>query len=340
MLKLVEKLSLINGVAGDEQDVAAAIIEEIKDHASYEIDPLGNLIVFKKGKNTPKNKVMFDAHMDEVGFIVTYITADGFLRFSTVGGIDDRVIQTKPVVIGPDKIYGIISSKPVHLIEKDKRDTPIKAKDLLIDIGCKNKEEAEKLVSVGDRVYFDSPFVSFGDGFIKCKALDDRAGCAVLVKMIQSELEYDAYFTFSTREEVGGAGSQAATFTVAPDIAVAIETTTAADIGGVPEEKRVCFLGKGPVVSFMDNGTIYDKKLYNLALDTAKKEKIKAQPKLGVYGGNNAGSFHPVAGGTRPVAVSMPCRYLHTQSCVLKSEDITATYDLLMKLAAVYACCD
>ena len=340
MIRLIENLCAINGVSGDEQDVAAAIIEQIKDYCEYEVTPLGDVIAFKKGAKHPRNQVMFDAHMDEVGFIITYITEEGFLRFATVGGIDNRVIQGKPVVVGKNKVYGIISSKPIHLIDRDHRDDPIKAADLSIDIGCRNREEAEGLVSVGDRVSFDSPFVRFGDGFLKSKALDDRAGCAVLIKMIQSDLEYDTYFSFNTREEVGGMGAQTATYTVKPDIAVAIETPTAADIGGVAPEKRVCFLGKGPVISFMDKGTIYDKRLYQLALDTAKDYKIKAQPKLGVFGGNNAGSMHQAVGGVRPVGISMPCRYLHTQSCVLQEEDITATYDLLMKLSQVYAICD
>ena len=173
-----------------------------RDYCEYEVTPLGDVIAFKKGAKRPRNRVMFDAHMDEVGFIVTYITEEGFLRFATVGGIDNRVIQGKPVVVGKSKVYGIISSKPVHLIDRDHRDDPIKAADLLIDIGCRSREEAEGLVGVGDRVYFDSPFVRFGNGFIKSKALDDRAGCAVLIKMIQSSLEYDTYFSFTTREEV------------------------------------------------------------------------------------------------------------------------------------------
>ncbi|MBQ2791616.1 MAG: M42 family peptidase [Oscillospiraceae bacterium] len=340
MLSLIEKLCAINGVSGDEQDVAAAIIEEIRDHCEYHVSPLGDVIAFKKGKKPAKNKVMFDAHMDEVGFIVTYITDNGFLKFSVVGGIDNRVMQGKPVVVGKNKVYGILASKPVHLIDRDKRDTPLSYRDLSIDIGCSTKEEAEALVSVGDRVYFDSPFVRFGDGFIKSKALDDRAGCALMVKMIQSELEYDTWFSFTTREEVGGQGAATAAYTVKPDIAVAIETTTAADIGGVSAEKRVCLLGSGPAISFMDKGTIYDKKLYELAISTAKENNIKAQPKMGVFGGNNAGGMHKAAGGARPVGVSMPCRYLHTQSCVLKEEDITATYELLVKLSEAFAVCD
>jgi endoglucanase len=340
MIELIQKLCAIDGVSGDEQPVAAAIIEEIKDFCTYEVSPLGDVLAFKKGEKRPRNRVLFDAHMDEVGFIVTYITDEGFLRFATVGGIDSRVIQGKPVVIGPNRVYGILSSKPIHLIERDRRDDPIKPENLLIDIGCNSREEAQKLVSVGDRIAFDSPFVRFGDGFIKSKALDDRAGCAVLIRMIQSPLEYDTYFSFTTREEVGGMGAQTAVYTIKPDIAVAVETTTAADIGGVTEEKRVCFLSKGPVVSFMDKGTIYDKRLYQLALDTAAQHEIKAQPKLGVFGGNNAGSMHQAIGGVRPVGLSMPCRYLHTPSCVLKEEDITATYQLLTKLSSVYAVCD
>ena len=342
MIRLIENLCAINGVSGDEQDVVAAIIEQIKDYCEYEVTPLGDVIAFKKGAKHPRNRVMFDAHMDEVGFIITYITEEGFLRFATVGGIDNRVIQGKPVVVGKNKVYGIISSKPIHLIDRDHRDDPIKAADLSIDIGCRNREEAEGLVSVGDRVSFDSPFVRFGDGFLKSKALDDRAGCAVLIKMIQSDLEYDTYFSFTTREEVGGMGAQTATYTVKPDIAVAIAAAQKSDgyLFAPAQSGAEPAPAAGTGTGALPSGAKYDKRLYQLALDTAKEYKIKAQPKLGVFGGNNAGSMHQAVGGVRPVGISMPCRYLHTQSCVLQEEDITATYDLLMKLSQVYAICD
>ena len=134
------------------------------------------------------------------------------------------------------------------------------------------------------------------------------------------------------QEEIGGSGAKAAAYTVDPAIAISVETTTAADIAGVEEDKKVCFLGRGPVISFMDRGTIYDQELYRLALDTAEKHGIPAQPKLGVFGGNNAASLHKARGGVRPMAVSMPCRYLHTPSCVLKTEDIFATRELLFRL--------
>ncbi len=340
MIDLVKELCGIDGVSGDEQDVAAAIISHIENYCDFRLTPLGDIIAIKRGRKRPRKKVLFDAHMDEVGFIVTHITEDGFLKFAAVGGIDSRTIQGKPVIVGKNRVYGILSSKPVHLIPRDMLDEPVKPGDLSIDIGCSCREDAQKLVYVGDRISFDSPFLTFGDGFIKAKALDDRAGCAVLIKMIQSDLLYDTFFSFSTREEVSSVGAKAVAYSVKPDIAVAVEATTAADIGGVPEEKRVCFLGKGPVVSFMDRGTVYDRKLYDLALDTANDLNMPAQPKLGVFGGNDAAAIHSFAGGARPVAISIPCRYLHTPSCVLKTQDVFATYDLLMKLSEVYPACD
>ena len=143
---------------------------------------------------------------------------------------------------------------------------------------------------MGDRVSFDSPFVRFGDGFLKSKALDDRAGCAVLIKMIQSDLEYDTYFSFTTREEVGGMGAQTATYTVKPDIAVAIETTTAADIGGVAPAKRVLFFGQGPGDLLYGHSGPFNRQngcIESRRWTPPKSIKSKAQPKAGRLGGNN-----------------------------------------------------
>ena len=178
MLELVKKLSLLNGTSGREDGVREFIINEIKDCAeSYEVDPLGNLIVFKKGRKTPKNKIMLDAHMDEVGFMITSINSDGTLGFERIGGIDKRVMLGRAVTVGEKKINGVIGLKPVHMTKGDeKMSMPEK---MYIDIGTDNAEQAAKLVSLGDCAYFNSDFVEFGDGFIKCKALDDRAGCAI-----------------------------------------------------------------------------------------------------------------------------------------------------------------
>lgn len=336
MLETIKKLSLLDGVSGRENAVRDYIISEVSAYAdSIETDPLGNLIVFKKGKNTPKNKVMLDAHMDEVGMMITHINGDGTLDFECVGGIDKRVMLGKPVTVGENKINGVIGVKATHMIPAaEKLNMP---SSMYIDIGADSAEEAEKVVSLGDYACFKSDFVEFGDGFIKGRALDDRAGCAILINMIKSDLEYDMYFNFSAGEEVGFGIASTAFYKVQPDYAIVVETTTAADLADVPENKKVCALGKGGVISFMDRRTIYPKDLFDKAFEIAKKNGIKAQVKSAVAGGNNAGAIHKTAGGVKTLAVSMPCRYLHSPSCVLKKEDVEESARLITALVEEFA---
>lgn len=336
MLEMIKKLSLLNGVSGREDEVRDFIINEIRDYAdSYEVDALGNLIVFKKGKAVPKNKVMLDAHMDEVGMMITCINDDGTLDFECIGGIDKRVMLGRAVNIGKNKIHGVTGVKAVHMVPADERlNMP---NEMYIDIGAKDKAEAEKLVEPGESVYFNSEFVEFGDGFIKGKALDDRAGCAMLIEMIKSDLPYDLYFNFSTGEEVGLGFAGAAAYKIKPDYSIVVETTTAADLADVPESKKVCRLKEGAVISFMDRRTVYPKELYDKAFEVAKKNNIKAQVKSAVAGGNNAGIINKSAGGIKTLAISLPCRYLHSASCVLHKDDIESMTRLVGLLATELA---
>lgn len=337
MLELIKELCLLPGISGRENAVRDYIIEQIKDYAEYSIDPLGNLLVFKKGKNPAKNKVMLDAHMDEVGLIVTAITSEGFLRFTKVGGVDSRVILGRTVKVGKKAVNGVIGIKPVHLVDKKSEADIPKVDELYIDIGAKSKEEALEYVRIGDSVWFESDFVEFGEGFVKAKALDDRAGCAILIEMIKSELEYDMWFSFSVQEEIGTRGAQTAAFTIAPDYAIAVETTTAADISGVKDEKRVCICGKGGTVSFMDRSTLYSKELFDKAFEIAEKNSISCQPKTMVAGGNDSGAIHKSRGGVRVLTVSIPCRYLHSPSCVIKLDDAKESLRLVKALAEDFA---
>lgn len=336
MLETIRELSLLDGVSGREDAVREYIINAVKPYAdSIETDALGNLIVFRKGKERPKNKVMLDAHMDEVGMMITYINSDGTLDFDCVGGIDKRVMLGKPVTVGASRIQGVIGVKAVHMVSADEK---LKMPSTMyIDIGADSKEEAEKAVSVGDYACFNSEFVEYGDGFIKGKALDDRAGCAMLIEIIKSELPYDMYFCFSAGEEVGFGIATTAFYKVQPDYAIVVETTTAADLADVPDNKKVCRLGDGGVVSFMDRRTIYPKDLFDKAFEVAQKNGIKIQAKKAVAGGNNAGVIHKTAGGVRTLAVSLPCRYLHSPSCVLKKDDITESVKLIKALAEEFA---
>ena len=306
------------------------IIKKIKDYCTYETDALGSVIAFKKGKKTPKNKVCFNAHMDEVGFIITEITEEGYLRFSPVGGIDARVCLDRVVKI--NGIKGVIGDKAYHLLSDDERKTAATFNKLLIDIGAASKQEAEKYIFPGDFAYFESEYYEFGNGFIKSKALDDRIGCMLLIKLIQSDLEYDTWFCFNTQEEVGLRGAQCTSFQVQSDISVILEATTASDLDGVSGGARVCFAGGGPVVSFMDKRTVYDRELFSLAMNTAKENSIPCQTKTAVAGGNDAGAIQTSGRGSRVCAVSLPCRYIHSGASVVKKEDIQNTEKLLFKL--------
>ena len=332
MLDNLKRLCLVNGVSGNEDDVRDYICKEIMGKAEVSYDNLGNLIVFKKGKKTPKNKVMISAHMDEVGMIVSYINSDGTLKISPVGGVDPRVVFGRRVVVGKNKIIGVIGAKAVHNLSADEKKTAVTFDKMYVDIGCEKKEEAEKLVSLGDVVAFSSEFIEYGNGFVKGKAIDDRAGCAAMIEMIKGELLYDTWFTFVVQEEIGLRGSRCAAFTVEPDYAIVIESTTAADIPSASGAQRVCELGKGPVVSFMDRSTVYDKELYKLAFETADEIGVPCQTKTMVAGGNDAGAIHISKGGVRTVAVSVPTRYLHSPSCVVKKDDFYNTLKLVKAL--------
>lgn len=334
---MLKTLCELNGTSGREDTVRDFLIAHLPKDVSYTVDALGNLIVEKRGAQRAKNKVMLASHMDEVGLIITYITDDGFLRFATVGGIDARVLFGKAVKVGENGISGVIGGKAVHQLTKDEKNTVPEIEDLLIDIGARTKAEAEVLVSLGDNAYFDSEYIEFGDGFIKAKAIDDRAGNLMMLEMLQQDLPYDLIFCFTVQEEIGTRGAAAVTDTVAPDYAIVLESTTAADLPDVGGYRQVCKTGGGAVVGFMDRGTMYDKSLFDLAFRLAKENNIPCQTKTMVAGGNDASAIHKAAGGVKTVAVSVPCRYIHSASCVAKKEDIDSVARLSRVLADTLA---
>lgn len=320
---MLKDLCLLNGTSGREEAVRNYIIEKIKDKCEYSVDALGSVIAFKKGKKAPDKKVLVAAHTDEVGFIITDITDDGYLRFAPVGGIDAAVVLGRRVDI--NGIKGVVGAKAVHLLSDDEKKNEPAFDKLAIDIGAADKAEAEKAVSLGDCAYFASDYCEFGDGFIKSKALDDRIGCMLMIELINSDLEYDTYFCFNVQEEVGLRGSGCSAYAVKPDVAVILESTTAADIDGVTGGDKCCVLGKGPVVSFMDSRTIYDKQIFDLAFEVGKENNIKIQTKTKIAGGNDAGAIQKSGAGCRVAAVSLPCRYIHSGSSVVKIGDIEET---------------
>lgn len=332
-LDLLKKLCTANGISGDENSVREIIINEISDYVTeYKIDNLGNIIAFKKGRNKAVKRLMVSAHMDEVGFIVTDITSDGLIKFDTVGGIDRRVILGRSVLIG-GKINGVTGVKPTHLCDADEGSKIPEINSMYIDIGTDTKEDAEKYISLGDSITFETMYEDNGYS-IKSKAIDDRAGCFMLIQMIKSELEYDAYFTFVVQEEVGLHGAKVASYSVEPDFSIVLESTTAADIPEVSGSKQVCNVENGAVIGYMDKRTIYDKIMIKHAVSLAEKNNIKLQFKRSVAGGNDAGVIHESRGGVRTLAISLPCRYLHSQLSLIYKSDLDDTYNLACMLAS------
>lgn len=329
---MLKDLCLLNGTSGDEVRVRDYIINEIKEYSTYEVDNLGSVIAYKKGKKKPNKTVCINAHMDEVGFIITGITSDGYLRFAPVGGIDTKVCLDRAVTVGENRINGVIADKAYHLLEDSEKDKAPSFDKLLIDIGAKSETEAQSVVSLGDFAYFESDYTELGNGYIKAKALDDRIGCMLMIELIKSELEYDTVFCFNVQEEVGLRGSKCTSFAVGADISIVLEATTAGDLDGVSGADRVCVLGNGGVVSFMDNRTIYDRELYKLAMNTALENNIPVQTKTAVAGGNDAGSIQTSGKGAKVMALSLPCRYIHSPSSVVKKSDIDNTRKLLKEI--------
>ena len=328
-MRYLKDLCLLHGTSGDESAVREYIISHLGAHP-YTVDALGNIIVEKKGAATPKQKIMLSAHMDEVGMIITHIGEDGFLNFATVGGIDAKALLGKRVRV--NGCLGVIGTAPVHLTE-DVGVMP-RTEQMYIDIGAADKAEAERYVAPGDRAVFESEYVPFGEGFLKSKAIDDRFGCALLLELLEKELPYDVTVCFCVMEEIGLKGSGAAANRVKPDIAIVVESTTANDVSGVSGADRVCALGEGAVVSFMDRATVYDKRLYESAMQIAKENGIAAQTKSKIAGGNDAGAIQTAADGVRVLALSVPTRNIHSASCVANTNDMQAVADLLELLLA------
>ena len=329
-MTLLNELCMLNGTSGDEKNIRDFIISKLPDDCTYSVDPLGNLIVDKKGESTPKNKVALFAHMDEVGFIVTYISDEGYVYVSNVGGIDNSALFGKKITI--NGLVGVAGSKAIHQCSADESKKIPEITDVSVDFGFENKEQAEKYISLGDLGYFKSDFIPFGNNMLKAKALDDRVGCAVMLEFLQEKSKIDYTCVFTVQEEIGTRGATVSAYTVNPDYAIVIETTTASDIPDTPDHKKVCKTGGGAVVSFMDRATLYDRELYKRAFDIAKSNNIPCQTKTVVAGGNDAGAIHKSAGGIKTIAVSLPCRYIHSGSSVCNTKDIESVERLAKEL--------
>ena len=323
MIETLKALCSLSGVSSHEDQVRDYIRRRVEPHAdSVRVDTLGNLIVFKRGAKAAGNRLMLCAHMDEVGLIVKSVTDEGYLKFACVGGVDRRILLGKRVTVGEKAIPGVIGLKAIHQTSAEERKSVPKLTDLYIDIGAKSGEEALAQVEPGDIGTFVSDVVEFGRGMLKAKSIDDRVGCAVMVKLLEEDLPMDCTFVFSAMEEVGARGAFGAAFSVTPEIALVLEGTTSADTPALGADRQVCWPGKGPVLSWMDGGTIYDRELFELLRGLAEEHGLPWQMKHYLAGGTDGQAIQRTKSGVRAAGISAAVRYLHAPNSVCSISDV------------------
>jgi len=327
----LKTLCEMEGLSGREEAVRRAVMEICEGKlgkAAVKLDGTGSVIAVRPAKNPALPRVMLAAHMDEVGLLVLSATEEGLLRFTGSGGIDPRVLISKRVKVGygEDGIPGVIGSPPIHLQSGDDGNTAPKIENLSINIGAKDKAEAESKAPIGTPVTFATPYTPFGDGYVCAKALDDRVGVYNLLRLLDAPYDGELTLAFTSQEEVGLRGAMAAGFIVQPDIGIALEGTTANDLGETPDALKVCEPGKGPCVSFMDNSSMADRGLFRLMLEAGKAEGIDHQIKKFIAGGNDAGAIQRAGAGAKVVVLSVPCRNIHSPSSVCCLRDVDNQY--------------
>ncbi len=324
MYDIIKKYTSAFSVSGREKYLADIIEADLKEYANeIKRDAMGNLLVFKKGKDSSK-KLMIAAHMDEIGFIVTAIDEKGYIRVSNVGGIYP-IYNAYCTVRFENGVKGIMVTD-----ESVKGD--LKVKDLVIDIGAKDKKDASRRVSVGDLC---SPVPAFNrliNKRIAVKALDDRLGCAIAAKsaMNVDTPAYDTYYVFSVQEEVGCRGAIPASFAVQPDYAIAVDVTNTGDmIGARPMEVS---LGKGAAIKLKDSSVICSQLMVNAMVDCAKRNKIAYQLEVLEGGGTDTHSMQLAASGCHAGCISIPTRYIHSPVEIVDMNDVEACEKLLSTL--------
>lgn len=334
-ISILERLANARGVSGNEKEVREILIEVVKDRVDeYRIDSLGNLITFKRGKGARRGgglRVMLAAHMDEVGILIVHIEANGQLRFRKVGGIDDRVLLSKVVLIGKERVPGVIGVKPIHLSKPKEREQVIDVESMSIDIGCKSKEEVEAVVHIGDYGTFATTFSEMGGGLAKGKAFDDRTGCAALVEVLKKEYPFDLYGVFTTQEEVGLRGAQVAGYALEPDVAFVLESTACDDTPKKKQPYPLPRVGGGAVITLADSSLIPDRRLVKILVETAREQRIAHQFKAAMRGGTDGGRIALAREGVPAAVVAVPTRYIHSPVSVLSLQDYESMVALVTK---------
>ena len=331
-IKLLKEVCEAAGAPGHEQRIREIVLREVEPLVDeIQIDNMGNVITKVKGKSA--KKVMIGAHMDEIGFIVTHIDKNGFLRFHTLGGFDPKTLTAQRVIVhGKKDLVGVMGSKPVHIMTAEERNKAPKITDYFIDLGMP-KEEVEKYISVGDTVTRERELIEMGE-CVNCKSLDNRVSVFILIEMLK-ELKnppYDVYGVFTVQEEVGVRGANVASMKIDPDFGFAVDTTVAFDTPGAQPHEMITQLGKGAAIKVMDSGTISDYRMVKYMKGVAEKYGIEHQMEILIAGGTDASGIQRMnPGGSIAGAVSVPTRHIHQVIEMVHKEDVAHAIELLRK---------
>ncbi len=327
----LRELSMLCGVSGDEGAVRRRIRELVSPLADEVFtDTMGNLYAHKRPRSESRGTapvIAFCAHMDEVGMLITKILDNGELKYAPAG-IDPRVMPGRRVVIGKDRVPGVVGCKAIHLQSDEEFGRSFPHRELTIDIGAKDKADAEKYVSVGDYACFDSEFRELGDGLVTGKALDDRVGCAILIELLKGSYDCDLYAVFTVQEECGLRGASVVAENIHPDMALILEGTTANDMPDVKGHQCVTRLNRGPALTFMDRGVMVRPAMLDALRAAANEAGVAYQLRQGTNGGTDIDMIHKAVGGCIGGGISVPCRYIHSASSVAAKADIEAAYKL------------
>ncbi|GAP13416.1 cellulase M [Longilinea arvoryzae] len=326
-IALLERLSNAVAVSGDEGEVRAIVLEQVKPLADeVKVDALGNVLVTRKAKTPDALRVMLAAHMDEIGFMLIDDDEGGLYRFETIGGIDVRQLVGKTVWVGKQHTPAIIGARPIHLTSREERGHAIPLEQLRIDLGPEGKAK------VGDRATFATTFRQNGPSLVG-KALDNRFGVATLIELLKHAPDnVELLLAFTVQEEVGVRGARVAGYSMAPDLAFAIDSTPANDLpmwDGSENGKYNCRLGAGPAIYVADGGTLSDPRLVRHVTQTCDELGIPYQFRQPGGGSTDAGIIHKTRAGVPSISISVPGRYAHSAVLIGRLDDWQNTLSLL-----------
>jgi endoglucanase len=331
-VNLLKKICETPGAPGFEQRIRALVVKEVSPLVDeLSIDPMGNVIVVKKGKE--RKRVMVAAHMDEIAFIVTHIDDDGFLRFHPLGGFDPKTLSSQRVIVhGKKDLVGVLGTKPIHLMKQEERNKQVPISEYFIDLGM-SKEEALKYVSVGTPVTRERELIEMGE-CVNSKSIDNRVSVFILIEALRAlrdeEIPYDIYGVFTVQEEVGLRGAIASAQLVDPDFGFGLDVTIAFDVPGAQPHEMVTRLGKGAAIKIMDGSVISDYRMVEYLKKQANHYNIKWQPEILPAGGTDTAGIQRFGKkGTITGAISIPLRHIHQTIELAHKEDIQHCIDLL-----------